>query len=328
MRAMILCAGLGVRLRPLTDNLPKPLVPLFDCSIVEYHLESLAEAGVEAAVVNLHHKPEVIQAHLGGHCRGMDIFYSHEPELLGPTGGIRKALPMLGDGPVIVVNGDIVMDIDFRDMISFHQKESAALTIAVGRGETRPDLRAVGVDPEQRVRQLWGKPAWEASPITGFVNLGAFVYEKRVIEEYIPDNSFYHFREGFIPRMFERGEKIMAYISDTYWNDIGSVGTYIQAHLDVFAGGGTERCRKRAADGAPDLLSGFIPPVFDGGVALIGDEVSIGPNLALGRECEIGSGSVLSNGVVLPGARVPEGTKADRFIAVGGHIIFPDKPNK
>jgi NDP-sugar pyrophosphorylase family protein len=322
MRAMLLCAGLGIRLRPLTDDIPKPLVPLFDMPVIEYHIEALAEAGIEAVVVNLHHKPAVIRAHLGGRCRGIDILYSHEPVLLGPTGGIRNALPLLGDGPIIVVNADIVLDIDFRDLIRFHTESQAALTLTLGRGEDRPEMRAVGVDTEQRVRQLWGKPDWTDSRITGYINLGAFVYESRVIKEYVPENSFYHFRDDFIPRMFERGEKIMAYVSDTYWSDIGNAGAYIQAHRDVFEGGGTERCRKRAAAGAAGPGPGIVQPVFLGHDARIGQNAAIGPNVALGRGCEIGGGAVLSNGVVLPGARVRDGVKADNFIAIGEQLIF------
>jgi len=328
MRAMLLCAGIGVRLRPLTDEIPKPLLPLFGRPVADYQLEAMVEAGVEAVVMNLHHLPDAVRERFGGRSRGLDIYYSREPEILGPTGGIGKALPMLGDGPVLVVNGDVVMEVDFRKLLEYHEEAGAALTLAVGRGEGRPELRAVGVDPDGRVRQLWGKPDWTDSPLIGYVNLGAFVYERRVIEEYIPENSFYDFRNDLIPRLFERGEKVMAYNTDTYWNDIGAVEAYIQTHLDVFACGGTRRCRKQAETGAPAPGPEFRQPVYVEGELSIGAGAAVGPNVALGIGCDIGAGAVLSNGVVLPGARVPAGAKSDRFVALGGRLIFTGETKK
>ncbi|MFA6451387.1 MAG: NDP-sugar synthase [bacterium] len=328
MRAMLLCAGLGVRLRPLTNEIPKPLLPLFGRSVADYQLEAIAAAGAEAIVMNLHHLPDAVRERFGSRSRGLDILYSHEPEILGPTGGIRKALPALGDGPVLVVNGDVVMDIDYREMLKYHEETKAALTLAVGPGKDRPAIRAVGVDPEGRVRQIWRKPDWNGETLAAFVNLGAFVYDKRVIEEYIPENMHYDFRDQLMPRLFECGEKVMGYRSETYWSDIGAVDAYIQAHLDVFAGGGTKSCRKEAMQKAGDAKVPLKEPFFVEGKMSVGENASVGPNVALGSGCEIGAGSVLSNGVVLPGARVKAGTTADHFVAMGDRIVFAGDTNK
>jgi NDP-sugar pyrophosphorylase family protein len=321
MRAILLCAGLGVRLRPLTNEIPKPLLPLFGRPVAEYQLEAMANAGVDAVVVNLHHLPEAVRERFGKSYRGLNIYYSYEPEILGPTGGIGKALPMLGDGPVLVVNGDVVMDIDFRALLKYHEVTRASLTLAVGPGTDRPKLRAVGIDPGGRVRQLWGKPEWTDSCLIESVNLGAFVYERRVIEEYIPNNSYYDFRNELIPRLFESGEKVMAYNSDTYWSDIGTVESYIQAHLDVFAGGGIAQCQKAAASGIAACGEGFKQPVYIAGEVRIGEGTTIGPNVSLGQGCAIGDGVELANGVVLAGARITDDTKADHFVAIGDRIV-------
>jgi mannose-1-phosphate guanylyltransferase len=325
---MLLCAGLGVRVRPLTYEIPKPVLPLFGRTVAEYHLEMFAEAGMEAAVLNLHHKPEAIKDRLGARCRGVDIYYSREPEILGPTGGIRKALPLLGDGPVLVVNGDIVFEYDVKEILKYHEETGAALTFVVGPGRDRPALRAVGVDADSRVRQLWGKPGWEGGPLACMVNLGVFVYERRIIEEYIPGNSFYHFRDALIPALFERGEKIMAYAADSYWNDIGTVEAYIQAHLDVFGGGGTSRCRAAAAAGMPAPGAGFHAPYYIEGGLKLGEGASVGPNVACYAGCEIGGGARLTNSVVMPGARVPRGAASDRAAALGGALVYTGEKKK
>ncbi len=324
MRAMLLCAGLGTRLRPVTDLIPKPLLPLFGMPVVEYHIAALADAGFKDVVINLHHKPEMIRERIGDVCRGVRIHYSHEPDILGPTGGIRKALPMLGDGPVLVVNGDIVMDFDMKGIVSFHEESGAALTIAVGSENVRPELRAVGVDPGGRVRQLWGAPRWAGPPLTHTVNLGAFVYDKRIIEEYIPNDSFYHFRHDFIPSLFERDEKIMAYQVNSYWNDIGTPATYLRAHLDAFAGVGAESCNR--------LISGHLNTgglklmenVFVEDGVFIGSDATVGPNVYLGRGCAIGAGANVANSVVLPGASVSNGTTVNNSVVLGDLIIYVD----
>ncbi len=320
MRAMLLCAGLGVRVRPLTNVMPKPLLPLFGKTVAEYHLEMFAEAGIEAAVLNLHHLPDAIKEKFGSERYGMELLYSHEPEILGPTGGIRKALPMLGDGPVLVVNGDIVFEYDIKKILEFHESSGAALTMVVGPGTDNPSLRAVGVDAGGRVRQLWGKPEWTGGELTGAVNSGVFVYEKRIIEEYIPDNSYYHFRETLMPDLFMHGEKIMAYMQDSYWNDIGTVESYIQAHVDVFQGSGTKRCRVAAAGGMkpPD---GFIEPCYVESGVESGPNVSVGPRAVCYSGCSIGPGAKVADSVVMPGASVPAGAVVERAVVLGSEIV-------
>jgi len=328
MRAMLLCAGLGTRLRPITDEIPKPLLPLFGRPVVEYHIAALADAGCRDIAINLHHKPDMIRARLGDVCCGVRIHYSDEPEILGPTGGIRKALPLLGDGPVLVVNGDIVMDFDIKGMINFHKESGAALTLAVGRGDDRTELRAVGVDPGGRVRQLWGAPDRAGEKLAGKVNLGAFVYDKRIIEEYIPNDSFYHFRYDFIPTLFENDEKIMAYQVDAYWNDIGTPASYLEAHLDAFAGGGSESCRIRIGAHAHEEKPELSEPVYMEAGVVIGTGAEVGPNVFLGRGCIVGSDSKIWDSVVLPGARVPDAAAVNRSVVLGGLIIDADGKEK
>ena len=330
MKAMLLCAGLGVRLKPLTEHIPKPMLPIFGRQTADYALESLAEAGVTDVVVNLHHLPDKVKSSLGTRSRGMNIHYSFEPALLGPTGGIRKALPALGGEPFIVVNGDALMEIDFKSMMRAHISNGAALTIAVGPGHDTPDIRAVGVDPQFRVRSLWGIPARPGESLSDKVNLGCFIYDPRIVKTYIPDDSFYHFREGFIPELFEREERIFAYETDTYWNDIGSPKSYLRAWTDAFDGAGTPRMKKTANAQIEEssrrlnseTKSGriqFIHPVYVEQGAEIGEGAVIGPDAALCAGCKVGAGASVSRSLVMQNSLVCESA------IVRGSIVFQDK---
>jgi NDP-sugar pyrophosphorylase family protein len=320
MKAMLLCAGLGTRLRPITNEIPKPLLPVFGRPVVEYLIESLSEAGVGEIVVNAHHLPEKISAALGGRNQGVKITYSREPEILGPVGGIRKALPLLGEGPLLIVNGDVVMDFDFGALVRYHEERKAALTMAVGPGTDRPALRAVGVTSDGRVRQVWRKPEWKGGALEECVNLGAFVYDWRVIERYIPENSFYDFREQLIPSMFENDERIFAFRTECYWNDIGEAGSYLKAHLDAFSGGGTERIARRLS-GTAVLGKNVTGPVYFGKKVCVAGDAMIGPNVSLEDECKVGAGARVSDSVVLPGAIVPNGSDIRHAVVLGDKVI-------
>jgi mannose-1-phosphate guanylyltransferase len=322
MKAMLLCAGLGTRLRPLTDACPKPLLPLFGRPVVEYLIESLAEAGVGEIIINLHHLPELFRERIGNRCCGVAITYSHEPEILGPVGGIRKALPMLGDGNLLIVNGDVVMDFDFNGMVKFHEENGAALTLAAGAVTERPELHAIGADAGGRVRQLWRKPDWGGDALREYINLGSFVYNSSIVERYIPENSFYDFREQLMPELFRNDERVMAYPVECYWNDIGSPASYLQAHLDVFVGVGPDRIKRRLAGGfKAGVDCGWNEPVYIGGNAEIAGGATVGPNVSLESGCRVGKDARISNSVVLPGASVPDGAVVDRSIAASGGII-------
>jgi NDP-sugar pyrophosphorylase family protein len=329
---MLLCAGLGVRLKPLTEHIPKPMLPVFGRLTADYALEALAEAGVSDVVVNQHHLPDIVKSSLGTRSRGMNIHYSFEPELLGPTGGIRKALPLLGSEPFFVVNGDALMEIDFTAMMRAHVSNDAALTVAVGPGHDTPDIRAVGVAPDNRVRSLWGIPLRPGESLSGKVNLGCFIYNPGLVEKYIPDNSFYHFREGFIPELFERDERIFAFETDTYWNDIGSPKSYLRAWMDAFDGSGTPRMTKtankkveessqRLGIAAKSKNIQIKYPVYVEKDVEIGEGAAIGPNAALCAGSRVGAGAVVADTLVMPNAAVSESAVINKAIVFQNEVI-------
>ncbi|CAG0983248.1 partial N-acetylmuramate alpha-1-phosphate uridylyltransferase, partial [Anaerolineae bacterium] len=167
MIGMVLGAGLGTRLRPLTDRLPKPVVPLFDRPLAAYALERLFAAGVRDAVMNTHHRAgEVVRA-LEAHVpEGMRPRFGHEPELLGTGGGIRNALSILrndvgGGGPMLVINGDVLFWPDLESALALHAQLGAVATMVLREDPRAKELGAIEVDGGGRVRRLLGKPEGE-----------------------------------------------------------------------------------------------------------------------------------------------------------------------
>ena len=155
MHAMILAAGLGTRLRPITDHLPKPMVPVVGVPNIIRTILQLKNAGIENIVINTHWHPEAMKQRLGNGAEwGCEIRYSDEPMLLGTGGGIKKALPFLGNGHFLVVNGDALFAPDFKRILQFHEERDAEATLVLRRDPAAESYGAVGVDACGKIRRM------------------------------------------------------------------------------------------------------------------------------------------------------------------------------
>ncbi len=325
MKAMLLCAGLGTRLRPITNTVPKPLVPVFDVPAVADTLELLRDSGIEDVVVNLHHLPGKVKAALGDKYSGVNIEYSHEHEILGAVGGIRKALPLLGDGPITVINGDILFGIDLRAIIDFHKRSGAALTLAAGKIRSRPRIHVVGADKSGRVHCIRDHCSGEGEPRDYYVNLGVFVYESSILREYASEYTPFGFadKEGLISKLFANNEPVMIYRNTQfYWNDIGTPADYLQAHFDALDGTGTSRCLARANFAKPDVCPAVVrEPVYIGHNVEIEKNVVIGPYAVIGSGTKIGKGACVKQSVAFPGSTISQGAAITGSVVVGSDIV-------
>jgi NDP-sugar pyrophosphorylase family protein len=228
-KAMILAAGLGTRLRPLTYETPKPLLPLGDMHIIDYPLQLLKRGGIEEVVINLHHLGEQIREYVGNGSRyGFDVRYSEEPTILGTGGGIRKALESFGDGPFAVVNSDALMDIDLDDVTRHHYESGAAATLVLKSLGPEDTYQAVSLD--------------ENGFVTGFDNKGRHFYVglQVVTKEFLSTlppagTEFCLIASGYKP-FIENGGKVASFIYDGYFNDVGTVKRYEQAQSDCLHG--------------------------------------------------------------------------------------------
>lgn len=309
MKAMLLCAGLGTRLRPLTHHVPKPLVPAPDLPLVHHALDSLARAGASEVVINLHHLPDQIIDTVHDTYHGMRIHYSYEMDIMGPTGGIRQALDYFGGEPFVALNGDVYFELDPAALLQYHIGRGAALTMAVKTGAPESPINAVGFDTDHRVRQLWDAPAWNGPPLARGINIGAFAYSPELIRNFVPEDKPYGFREDFFPAVLAAGEHIAAFPYTGYWTDIGNEQAYLAFLKDILdnrvpgiAGG------HHVADSA-EIHPGatIIEPCHIAPRCMVREGAEVGPYTVLGRECDVGAGARVSRCVVLPGNAVPPG---------------------
>ncbi|HSC57663.1 MAG TPA: nucleotidyltransferase family protein, partial [Nitrospira sp.] len=165
MKAMILAAGLGTRLRPLTNTIPKPLLPIAGTPLIVWNLLLLKRHGFHDVIINLHHLGPMIEQALGnGSKYGMRIYYSHEPVILGTGGGIKQAEPNFSGEPVLILNGDTLFDLDLEALCAFHQRRQAAATLALRSDPDATRWGVVEINADGRVVRIVGRGSTEVVP--------------------------------------------------------------------------------------------------------------------------------------------------------------------
>lgn len=220
MRAMILAAGKGTRLRPLTDATPKPLLEVAGRPMIAFPLKLVREAGIEAVVINLHHLGEQIRDTLGtGAQYGVHITYSAEDPILETGGGIAACREALGDEAFVVLNADTYLEIRLAEVIAFHESRRALVTMALRPDPDVARYGAIEIDETQRVRRFLGHNAVPApgvsEPLTALMYAGVMVLEPRIFS-FLPAGIYSITRDVF-PRLLQAGEAIYGYVYSGYW---------------------------------------------------------------------------------------------------------------
>jgi NDP-sugar pyrophosphorylase family protein len=255
MKAMVLAAGEGTRLRPLTRDMPKPMLPLGGRPLIGHLVSLLREHGVTDVAVNLHHRPEAIIAYLGdGSSFGVRVTYSCEETLLGSAGAVKKLAPFF-DESFFVLYGDVLTDISLSALAECHRRHGAALTMALHEADEPSRCGIAEVDAAGMVRRFREKPAPQ-DVFSTWANAGVYAAEPSILE-LVPEDSFFDFGGNLIPLLLARGQGVGAYLSSSYFLDIGSVERYQQAERDLAAGA------VRTSRPAP-LVRTDIPPQING----------------------------------------------------------------
>ncbi len=234
-RAMILAAGFGTRLRPITNEIPKPLVKVGSTSLIERIITRLAAAGVEEFVVNLHHLGDKIREHVGDGGRwGVRVAYSEETEILGSGGGIKLAQPHLDDRTFFVVNGDVLIDVDYSEVLRFHRSHGAMATMVLRTDADPESWGAIEIDESHRIRQFVGKLPAVSAPLRKLMFTGVHVLEPAVFD-YLP-LAFSSINEVFYPRAIAEGKAVYGFEHRGYWSDVGTLDRLDAARADADAG--------------------------------------------------------------------------------------------
>ena len=310
MRAVILVGGLGTRLRPITYDVPKALVPLRNRPFIGYMLDFLRAGGLDGAVLSMGYLPDPIQEYLA-ECDldGFCVDYAVEDYALGTAGGIKNAQKYLeGGGPVVVVNGDVLSGTSLKELIGKHQSSGALATIMLTSVEDPTAYGLVEVDHDMVVHRFLEKPAAD-EVTTNLVNAGVYVLEPEVLEMIPPGREVSIEREIF-PELQASG-RLRAHISSAYWRDIGTPRSYLAASHDVLSGAVGVREGFDYLDVDPSVRVGknvkLLPPVSVAPECEIENLATIGGRSSLGRGCHVGEGAVVEGSIVLEGAQIEAG---------------------
>ena len=235
MKAFILAAGLGTRLQSLGLDVPKVMVPIGGKPLLEHHVELFRRQGIRELFINLHHKPEAITNHFGdGSKWGVHITYSHEPQLLGTAGAVKKMEHALRDGTFFVLYGDNLVRLQFAPLVEFHRERRALATIALFESPEPWSGGVVETDGAGRVTRFVEKPDPKEIS-TNLISAGIFVVEPPVLEE-IPAGEFYDFGKNLFPKMLAALRPLYGMKPDAYVCDVGTPERLAQARRDFEQG--------------------------------------------------------------------------------------------
>ena len=221
MRAMVLAAGKGTRLRPLTDTVPKPLVEVAGRPMVAYPLEVLRQAGIEEVVINLHHLGDQIRAAVGdGGAFGVEVHYSEEPEILGTGGAIRNLAGWLGGGTFVVINADIVHDVDLAALVALHRARNSLATLALRPDPESARYGEIAIDPDGRIRSFLGVPP-VAAELDRLMFTGVQVVEPSILGRIPWPGASSSTQHLYLPLVRE-GAPLFGLRYEGYWADAGT----------------------------------------------------------------------------------------------------------
>ncbi len=286
MKAVVMAGGAGSRLRPLTINCPKPMVPIVNKPVIGHILDLLKRHGITDVVITLQYMAEDIQDYLGdGHQIGMNIQYSIEETPLGTAGSVKQAQAFL-DETFIVISGDAITDIDLNAVIEYHRMKHSVATLTLYRVPNPLEYGVIIINEDGRVQQFLEKPSW-GEIISDTVNTGIYVLEPEIMNLFEPGVPF-DFSKDLFPILLERGEPMFGYVASGYWCDIGNLTEYMRATQDVL----NKKVR------VEDLGTPLIPGVWSE------EGVEIAPDAQVYGPVYLGKGTKIKDGVIIHGPTV------------------------
>ncbi len=323
LKAVILVGGPGTRLRPLTDDRPKSVLPVLNRPFMEHVIAFLKYYGVEEIILTLNYLPDIIRGYLGDGSRyGLRIYYCTEEEPLGTAGAVKNAAPYLDD-TFIVLNGDVFTDIDLGEMLAFHREKSAKATIYINWVDDVKSFGVVEINDDYRIKRFIEKPS-PGETSSHWINAGIYILEPEVLE-YIPEAAHHMFEKGLFPHLLDIGEPVYGFPHRGYWLDMGTPGKYFSLNIDMMLSRMTSRLVSVAGDGIEsadiDPVASITPPVIIGGGSRIEPGASVTGPAVIGHNCRVGKGAVVENVVLWDNVSIGAGAKLSRCIISEGVAV-------
>ncbi|NLG67779.1 MAG: NTP transferase domain-containing protein [Actinobacteria bacterium] len=315
MKAVVMAGGQGTRLRPLTSNVPKPMVAVGNKPTAEHILDLLHRHGIEHVVMTVAFMSEVIRAHFGdGSALGMSIEYAVEESPLGTAGSVKNAASVLDD-TFVIISGDSLTDFDLSTVIDFHRQREAMVTIALKSVDNPLEFGVVIVDEDGRIERFLEKPGW-GQVFSDTINTGIYVMEPEVLD-HIPAGVPYDFSHELFPKLFEMRKPLYGCVLDGYWQDIGSLEQFLQANRDALDGhirlqlpGVRLRGNIWVGEGvALDSLDEVTGPALIGNYARVESGAVLGPHVVLGNNVVVKRGATVMGSVIGDNSYVAAGAR-------------------
>mgnify|MGYP000889324343 CR=1 FL=1 len=314
MKAVIMAGGEGSRLRPLTCNLPKPMVPIVNRPMMEHIVNLLKAHNISEIASTLWYLPQDVMAYFGdGSAFGVSMEYFVEKEPLGTAGSVKNAAGFLDD-TFVVVSGDSLTDIDLSAAVAFHRERNAVATLILTRVANPLNYGIVITGEDGRIRQFLEKPSW-SEVFSDTVNTGIYVLEPEVLQEFAEGQKF-DFSRDLFPLLLAKKAPIFGYVAEGYWSDVGNLEVYRQAQQDCLEGRVRIDLGRPRKDGiyaaedaaiAPDAE--ITAPVYIGPGAHVASGARVGKYSVIGPNCRIEAGASLKRAVLWHGVHVGEGSE-------------------
>jgi mannose-1-phosphate guanylyltransferase/phosphomannomutase len=345
VKAVVMAGGEGTRLRPLTSNQPKPMVPIVGKPCMEHILELLRKHGFDDVIVTVAFLPQAIRSYFGtGEGLGLEIQYSVEESPLGTAGSVRLASDRLDD-TFLVISGDALCDFDLTRLVDFHKEKGAAVTIALKSVENPLEFGIVVTDDDGRVERFLEKPSW-SQVFSDTINTGVYVLESEVLR-HVPTDRPYDFSKELFPLLLEMGRPVYGHVVEGYWQDIGNLTQFRQANFDALDGsvaldipGVRLRGNIWLGEGVEmDDFDRIEGPAFLGNYCRIGADATVGPysvlssNVTLRERARtvasvidasthIGRSALIENAIVGRNCDIRSHVRIHEDVAVGDEVAI------
>jgi mannose-1-phosphate guanylyltransferase / phosphomannomutase len=322
VKAVVMAGGEGTRLRPMTANQPKPLLPVVNKPIMEHVLLLLKRHGFTETVVTVQFLASLVRNYFGdGEDVGMSLQYATEEMPLGTAGSVKNAEDELRADPFLVISGDALTDIDLSALVRYHKENSALVTVALTRVPNPLEFGIIIVDEEGRIQRFLEKPTW-GQVFSDTVNTGIYVMEPEVLAE-VPAGVSVDWSGDVFPQLLKSGAPLYGWIADGYWEDVGSHESYLKAQADVLSG------RVEAEIGGFEVSPGVWiregaevdPEALLSGPLCVGDYAKIEAGAQLREFTVIGSNVVVKEGAFLHRAVVHNNVYVGQGTTLRGCVI-------
>ncbi len=309
--AVLLVGGQGTRLRPLTVNTPKPMLPVAGVPFTVHQITRARDAGVTRIILATSYKAEVFKAFIDDADLGIEVVIATEDEPLGTGGAIRHALPFLESGPdepVLIFNGDVLSGVDIAGLVAHHRDSGSDVTLYLTPVEDPRAYGLVPTDHDGRVTAFLEKPKTEEEIVTNNINAGCYVFRRSIIDS-IPSGRPVSVERETFPGLLESGALVTGVVDSGYWLDLGTPLSFVQGSCDLVLGAAPSP----AVPQTGDYLE--LPE------AEVAADAQVHGGSVIGRGAVVGSGAVVNGAVVFDGAEIADGAHVAHSIIGAGAVI-------